>query len=86
MNQAAQLHADNPTMNHHVIYDNETKLRIHLQLKGVFSYSPIHELSSQECEKIGKIVKLFSLLLIWQLGSKLGKLCAGGRRYAGRGW
>ena len=46
----ANIHADNPTIDHHAIYDYETKLRIDLQLKGIFSHFPTRELSSQECE------------------------------------
>ena len=35
-----KLHADIPMIHHHAIYDDETKLRIHLQLKGVFFLLP----------------------------------------------
>ena len=50
VNGKAKLHTDSPTIDHHVIYDDETKLLIHLQLKGFFSYFSTRELSSQECE------------------------------------
>ena len=36
MNGEVELHADNPMIDHHTIHDGKTKLRIHLQLKGVY--------------------------------------------------
>ena len=50
VNGEIKFHASIPLIDHHVIYDDETKLWIHLQLKDVFSYFPTRELSSQECE------------------------------------
>ena len=50
VNGEATLHADNPTIDQHAIYDDEIKLRMHLQLTGVFSYFPTCELSGQGCE------------------------------------
>ena len=50
VNEEAKLHADNLIIDHHDIYDDKTKLRIHLQLKGALPYFPTCELSCQECE------------------------------------
>ena len=63
VNGEVKLHADSPRIDHHASYDDEPKLRIHLQMEGLFSYFPTRELSSEECEN-GEIMRLFSTLLI----------------------
>jgi hypothetical protein len=39
-----------PTMDNHLIYDLRTRMRIHLQLQGIFSLFPTCPLSLEESE------------------------------------
>jgi hypothetical protein len=48
VNGEEKLHTHEPTIDHHSIYGGETKLQIHLQLKGVFSYFPTCALTIEE--------------------------------------
>ncbi len=50
VNEEAKRSADVPTIEHHSIYDDESDLRIHLQLKGIFSYFQTRKLTNVEME------------------------------------
>lgn len=50
VNETAKIHATNPSKNHHSIFEQESGLRIPLQLSGVFSYFPSRALNSDEIE------------------------------------
>ena len=50
MNEDAKCSAETPSVEHHSIYDDESKLRIHLQLKGIFSYFDTRALTKKEME------------------------------------
>jgi hypothetical protein len=39
-----------PTVDDHWIYDSETEMRIHLKLKGIFSYFPTRALTLDEID------------------------------------
>ena len=41
---------DTPTVEHHNIYDDDSKLRIRLQLKGIFLYFNMRKLTIKEME------------------------------------
>ena len=51
VDEITKLHATEPIQENHIIYDAETKLRIHLKLKGVFSYFPYSKLTHNETDK-----------------------------------
>ena len=51
MNEEAKRNVESPTVDLHSIYDDETKLRIHLQLKGIFSYFKMMKLTINEIKK-----------------------------------
>ena len=51
VNEEVTHSADAPTVDHHSIYDDGSKLRIHLQLKGIFSYFNTQKLTITEMEK-----------------------------------
>ena len=50
VDEIPKLHATEPTQEHRSIYYAETKLRIHLKLKRIFSYFPCRKLSHYETE------------------------------------
>jgi hypothetical protein len=48
VNECAKRHCESPTIDEHCIYDEETKLRIHLGLRGIFSVFPTRPLTAEE--------------------------------------
>ena len=50
VNKEVKCSRDTPTVKHHSIYDDNSKLRIRLQLKGVFSYFNMRRLTIKEVE------------------------------------
>ena len=54
-----KLHATESTQEHHSIYDAETKLCIHLKLKGILSYFPCRKLTHDETENWEEHILVF---------------------------
>ena len=50
VNEVAKRSAEIPSVEHHSIFDEESKLRIHLQLKGIFSCFETRALTMDEME------------------------------------
>ena len=50
VDEQAKRSAECPSVEHHSIYDADTQLRIHLQLKGIFSHFQTRELTIEEME------------------------------------
>ena len=50
VDEMPKLHATEPTQEYHSIYYSDTKLRIHIKLKGVFSYFPCSKLTHDKTE------------------------------------
>ena len=48
VNEDAKRSTDTPTVKDHSIYDDDSKSRIHLQLKGIFSYLNMRKLTIKE--------------------------------------
>ena len=59
VDEMPKLHATEPTQEHHSIYDFETKLRIHLKLKGKYSYFPLRKLTHDETENWEEHIVVF---------------------------
>ena len=54
-----KIHCDEPTIADHSIYDENMKLRIPLQLDGIFSYFPTRALTLDEMQNCDQIEHIF---------------------------
>ena len=59
VNEMAKRYADQPTKQHHSIYDPDTKLRIPLNVRGMFSYFPTRSLIQDEIVNNGCYEAIF---------------------------
>ena len=54
-----KIHCDETTIEDHSIYDERTKLRVPLQLDGIFSYFPTRALTLDEMQNCDQIEHIF---------------------------
>ena len=59
MSNITKIHCDKPTIDDHYIYDEKMKLRIPLQLYGIFSYFPTRALTLDEMPNCDQIEHIF---------------------------
>ena len=52
VNETPKIHCDNPTVEDHSIFDEESGLRIPLSLNGIFSAFKTRALTDQEIEEV----------------------------------
>ena len=60
VNETPKIHCDDPTVEDHSIFDEESGLRTPLTLNGIFSVFPTRALTEQEIEEVG-LYKIFFL-------------------------